>query len=302
MANKEVNFIGSTKKQIWDAYSETLNELKKHEGPVSTTEIAEQKKNEKSIITATSKDFITIAFALKDMADNITEANQEFGDLLRAIDLKKEELREIHKVEEVANSAAAFAIAQEQQLQKQKDRLEELEDEFLDALEERKKTEEQRVEEWEYNFRIKKRDAEDKFNAMLREREQQVEAREKAIGDTEEAIKNLKSEISMLKYSFDGRLEDQVDKIKNQLVKDADNEARLFRTQIESHVALKDEENKSLKYKIGDLSKVIDQQKNMIHEMQTQINSMAIAALKAQGDAATINRVAEVVASGGNKK
>jgi len=302
MAKEELNYVGSTKKQIWDAYNEILSEMKKSTGPVSTTEIAKKRKNEESINTAMSEDFVPLAFSLKDFADSITEADSKFAELNRAIDLKKQELREIHKVEEVANSAAAFAVAQEEQLQKQKEYLEGLEAEFLEALEERKKSEEQRVEDWEYIFRMKKRDMQDELNKKLLERELAMDEREKALGETEEVIKNLKSEISMLKYSFDGRVDDKVEKAKEELIKDADNEARLFRTQIESQLAIKDEENKSLKYKIGDMAKVIDQQKDMISEMQNQINNMATAALKAQGDAKTINKVAEVVASGGNKK
>lgn len=302
MAEKEVKFMGSTKKQIWDAYKDVLQKLNSYEKPLSTIEAAKKREDDDAVHVANSTDCISLTNNLSGMIESINQANETLLRINRAIVVKTKELKEIHGIEAEANSAAAFAAAQEQYLQERDQHLSELQEEFNEALEERKKSEEQRVEEWEYNFRIKKRDAQDKLNQQMNQQIEEITKREKEIGDAENVIKELKSEVSLLEYEMENKVKDAVEKVKKDAEKSAAISASIVKSKHESDMAIKDEINNSLKYKIQDMGRVIDQQKEQIAQMQAQINNMATAALKAQGDAATINRVAEVVASGGNKK
>lgn len=302
MAKEEVKYMGSTKKQIWDAYKEVLDRLNSYEKPLSTVEAAKKKDDDDAVHTAESTDCISLTNDISGMVDKIKESHEFLLKINRAISVKKKELSDIHGIEAQANSAAAFAAAQEQYLQERDEHLKELEDEFNEALEERKKAEEQRVEEWEYNFRIKKRDAQDRLNQQMQQQLDEIIKREKEVGDAENVIKELKSEVSILEYDMENKIKEAVEKAKKDAEKGAAISRQIMESKHQSDMAIKDEINNSLKYKIQDMGKVIDQQKEQIAQMQQQINTMATAALKAQGDAATINRVAEVVASGGNKK
>ena len=109
-----MQFLGSTKKEIWDAYKETKAELDNYKKPESTVAKAKEDAIKEAVFATDSIQIDSLTSILSTITESISNFKKQYDDLIVAIQSKKEELKEIHGIEVSANDLAALAATKEQ--------------------------------------------------------------------------------------------------------------------------------------------------------------------------------------------
>ncbi len=328
---EEIKYMGSTKKEIWDAYKETKAELTKLKAnePVSTTERANKDAVSSAVKNASGIDTSTIETVLTKLVEGVVGLKKEYDDLVTAIGAKKAELKEVHGIEVSANDLAALAAVKEKLIadkdeeakkiiadaeEKKKEADEYYRDTIKKTNEEAEKiTEKQDIErareEEQYNYdttRNRRKDADKVADELelksksLDQREKEVGEREKIANEKDSKIDELSRKIENLEKSIQDKIDEAFTNGEEKAKKSAQFQANMVKSHTDAEAKIAQSTIANLEAKVVDLEKQINRANEAVLSANEKVATMAQAALKAQGDAATISEVSKI-AAGSNK-
>lgn len=323
--------VGKSATAIWEAYQEVLAELKAKEAAASIVATAGTLKAEAAIQMAETVDVAAISAALDNVAKGLLEAKTQFDEVNSAIEIKKEELDRVHKIQAEADALAAMAEAKtrfvadadekakailaEAKLHAESIRTEakEYADKLRADAEEANNVSERdrkRAEEaWEYSFKRDKQAKVDEVGDIiakklkdLRAREEEVAAREAKAGEIEQAKIDLQTKLDTLEASLQTKIEDASLVAEEKAKKSFGFQKMIIEKDHEGKMAVLAAENKALTERLAEMQTRLAAAEKQVSEAGSRVTEIATASLKAQGDKETISRVAEVAAGAGAKK
>lgn len=314
--------MGSTKKDIWDAYKKIKEELDAapKDEVISTTAKAKEDQILNGIATANGVNVNTIENVLENLVLETTKLKSQYDDLLIAIDTKKTELKEVHNIEVSANDLAALAATKQKLIEDTQTRADEIKNSAVeyknsiiaeaDAINEEENLNRIREEElYEYNLkraRAKKEDEiEDFLNSKKRSldgREESLLIRENEIKNSEDKIKTLEESISVLEATTQDKINTAVEQAVDSAKRSNQFQANMVKAHTDANEKILNSTIASLETKVEELQAALDKANTSVENASIRVSDMAQSALNAQGDAATISKVSEIAAGSNNKK
>jgi len=320
----DVKFTDS-KSEIWAEYKAVKAQLDAApKAPVTTTEVAETTKATKAVAVASSVNVDVVEKAVNELVAKVSDTKEQYSSIVTAIDAKKKELKEILDLEVEANSLVALITTKDQLVAKKDAEAEALIEnakaralEIADEAKARRTEAEEYIrnlnatskqardrenEEYVYNFARKKKAELDAHNDDIASKYKVLDEREATIATRESTVKALDTEIAELKATMDVR----VAKAEADAKRSAEASANIVKSMLvkdhESSVAIKDARIATLEEKVADLTAQLAKAQDQVVSAHEKVTEMAKGAFQAQGDSATITRVAEMAVSSGNKK
>jgi hypothetical protein len=322
--SEEIKYIGSTKKEIYDAYKELLET--KTTAPQSTTAVKEAQKIKDATSVADSYDIDDTILLVNAIKTDTERLDKTYENLSIAVEAKKQELKEVHGLEVQANSVAALSIAKDKILSEKNEQAEEIIEaaqveaqEIIQKAEIRGNEVKQAISRYqEETSRSRKRDEEQYNYEFNRRRQADLDALNDEKASIEKAIvvkqdELLERENKIIEQENDfTELVVQVDQLKTQLVADVAaakeaGKAQAFgiakkdkETQEQIHKAEKsilEAKVSTLQGQVEDLTDRLDDQQERVEDANQRVSDMAQGAFKAQGNAATVEKIAELMAT-----
>jgi len=323
--------VGKKNSELWEAYQEVLAELLAKEEVPSTEAVAQAKKLGEAIKVANNIDVDTIVANLDGLTKGLQDAKDVFTNLNTAIDSKKQELKDVHKLEAETNSLAAIVAAKdrlvserttqaEEILQQAKDSAQEIEKEAEEAaarleeeLEEKQREAEkhrQRVQaEWEYAFNRACQQKEDTFKDGLKREAKLIEEREAIVAEREAnaeklnaAIKELEKTLEITRDNQQAKILEAVEEAKARAKENAENEKSMLIKGYEAKLTVANSRIEDQNGFIAEMRQRLDRAEAMVAAANDKVTTIATGALKAGADAATITKISEIAAGSGQKK
>lgn len=336
------SMVGKKNKQIWEAYQEVLAELAAKEEVASTTSVAEAKKLGEALKVAGTVDVESLENNFESFVAGIRDAKEVFDGLNTAINAKKIELKDVHKLETEVNSLTAI-IAAKDILVKEREELcrnmleeakEKIEDENRRAVETNteliesakaealkikadaekedelaEKARQQKQEEWDYAFNRACLKKQDDFNDKLKEADKELRERISAVEAREARVDELEQQIERLQNAIETNAsleQERIDLAVEEAVKKAKQSANFEKTMVEkSYEAKLTVANARIEDQNGFIQELrarLDKAEALVNSSNERVTSIATNALKAGADAATVARISEIAAGSGQKK
>lgn len=319
----DVKFTDS-KSEIWAELKAVKAQLDATpKAPVTTTEVAETTKVTKAVAVASSVSVDVVEKAVSELVAKVAETKDQYSSIVTAIDAKKAELKDILDIEVAANTLVALITTKDQLVAKKDAEAEALienakaraleiaeeakarrneADEYIRVTNENAKLARAReLEEYEYNFARTKKTTIDAHNDAINAKNKVLDEREASIAVRESTVKALDTEIAELKSLMDVR----VAKAEAEAKKSAEASANFAKLMLvkehEASTSIKDARIATLEEKVAELTAQLNKAQDQVVSAHEKVTEMAKGAFQAQGDSATITRVAEMAVSG-NKK
>ena len=315
-----MNYVSSTKKEIWDAYKAAKDQLEALAKPTeNTVEKAKTVQTAKAIESSNSIDIESVETSLTVLVTKIAELKSQYDDIITAITAKKNELKEVHEIEASANDLAALITAKEKLIEmsakaaeeKKKEADDYYNDKVAAANEFTKLTalnHKREEEEYIYNTtRQRKRDEDAVADALelkkrsLDDREKAVAEREALADENEKKVTDLQKKYEDLEKSVNAEIAAAVQTAKDGTQKSAQIAANILKANTDADMRIATAKIETLEAKVVELQKQLDKANELVAKANTQVSDMAQSALKAQGDVNTISKVSEI-AAGSQKK
>ena len=315
-----MNYVSSTKKEIWDAYKAAKEQLEALAKPAeNTVEKAKVAQTERAIESSNSIEIESVETSLTVLVTKIAELKSQYDDVIAAITAKKNELKEVHDIEVSANDLAALIAAKEKLIETSTKAAEETKknaddyynekvasaNEFAKLAALNHKREE---EEYTYNTaRQRKRDDDAVADSLemkkrsLDDREKAVAERESLADENEKKVTDLQKKYDDLEKSVSAEIATAVQAAKDGAQKSAQIAANILKASTDADMRIATVKIETLEAKVVELQKQLDKANELVAKANTQVSDMAQSALKAQGDVNTISKVSEI-AAGSQKK
>ena len=323
--------VGKKNSELWEAYQEVLAELMAKEEVPSTEAVAQAKKLGEAIKVANNVDVEAIIANLDGLTKGLQDAKGVFTNLNTAIDSKKAELKEVHDLEAETNSLVAIVAAKdklvaekktlaEEILQQAKERAEEIEKEAEEAAsrleeeladkERESEKQRQRVQaEWEYAFERACQKKQDDFKDDLRAQAKVLEEREAVVSEREAnaeklnaTVKELEKKIEIDKANEQARINTAIESAVAKAKEKAEDEKSMVIKGYEAKLTIANSRIEDQNGFIAELRQRLDKAEAMVASANDKVTAIATGALKAGADAATITKISEIAAGGGQKK
>lgn len=256
----EVKYMGSTKKEIWDAYKALKQEVDAKQSAskvTTTTSAAEEAKRTEAVSTAGEVNMDAVSSTIQDFVAKVGEVKEQYSSILTAIEAKKKELKDIHDLEVEANSLITVVAAKdklvaektelaqkvvadakdeaETLLTEAKEKAAKLTDSALeearkirdDIAEEKAQTEKMRAreqEEYAYEFNRKKKADIDTLQDELDAKVKLIVEREEAVSEREAKADELDKKVADLTAEIE-TLNANIEKKIEEAVKEAKDKA-----------------------------------------------------------------------------
>jgi len=326
------NKVGKSATKIWEAYQEVLAELKaKEAAPPSIAAVAEAQKAEAAIKLAREVDVDTTATTAETIATGLREAKAEFDEVEAAIEKAKAELENVHGIQVEADSLAALVAAKDRLVAEREEKAKVILDgareeaaqvkEDAQAEADKLRTDAQEADriaerdrqrtqaEWDYDFGRKKKtaidevqDAIDVKRKSLDAREANLTERESQADEIEKEKADLQAEIDALKADVERQVQAAAEKAETKAKQGFNFQKQIIEKDLQSKLDIANAHIASLEKQNADLQARLDKADEQIAAAHDRVSTIAQASLKAQGDAQTISKVAEVAAGAGPKK
>jgi hypothetical protein len=313
--NNGIKFMGSTKKDLWDAYKEQKAKLEAIQGgPITTTAKATEAKIKGSIASANSMDISAIDGVLSTLVGQITDLKSQYEDIITAIEAKKAELKDVHGIEVSANDLAALAAVKEKLVTDADEKAKDIRDradtyynEIIENSSDKKNDLEvsrrRELEVYSYETDRKRSMSNDAVDDALRTKLKSLDTRETELNGREDDLEQREAEVEVLNNKITELENSTAEKVAKSYVDGEDKAKRsaqyassMAKMGAESKAEIQEGRINSLEEKITDLIAQLDKSNSIIENQVNQISDMAKSALNAQADAATIKKVAEVAA------
>jgi chromosome segregation ATPase len=267
----EIKYMGSTKKDIWDAYKALKKEVDAKQSAskvTTTTSAAEEAKLTKAVAHAGEVNMDAVSATIQEFIEKVGEVKEQYSSILTAIDAKKKELQEIHDLEAEANSlitvvATKDKLVAEKTEQAQKvvaEAKEEAETILTEAqdravkitesahedaqkirdeiAEEKAQTEKMRAreqEEYAYDFNRKKKADEDTLKDELDAKVKVIVEREEAVAEREAKADELDKKVADLTAeieSINKNIDNKIEKAVAEAKEKADKSASIAKAML----------------------------------------------------------------------
>lgn len=324
--------VGKSATKIWEAYQEVLEELKNRESaPPSIASVAEAQKAEAAVMMARSVDVDSTASGAEIIAKGIREAKAEFDEIETAIEKAKAELENVHGIQVEADSLAAIVAVKDRLVAEREEKakailegakaeasdIENAANAYADKLradaqEANRDAEQARQRaqsEWNYEFARNKKhaydevqDAIDAKRRSLDDREADITEREVVADERDAEIASLESTIEAMKVDIDYKVEAARDDGRKSAERSFGFQKQIIEKDHEGKLRVLEGTNESLRERLAEMQARLVSAEAQVNAASQRVTEIATASLRAQGDAATISRVAEVAAGAGQKK
>lgn len=320
--------IGLTKNDLWARYKALAAVVKDKaaDAPVSTVKVAEQKKIDAAVKSASAVD----TDAIEALTTQVLQLKGQFGDLTTAIEAKKQELQTIHQIEVDTNTLVVLAATKEELIKEASenadnllaraemeaeaivDEAQEKANQLLAEVKEKteaaKLAQQREQEQYDYDFNRKKianldilTDEINAINKVNAEREEVINAKETAVAEREAKQDALEQQLTTLEQTMEAKILEAAEKAKETASKSASFQTTLLKKDYEAKEAIANSEIASLQERVFSLKADLDRANSRIAEAQREMAELAKASFRAQGDAATITKVSEIAANSGKK-
>lgn len=286
----------STKKEIWEAYHQILQELKNR---------AEQKemKDEKGVTVAQpvldlekkkilakvsdmsiekiSADIsglkIDIGSTLNALNDRLIDELKKLELLNQGIKVQNEELENVYKIKAEASMLLDLIEAREQKKTEFQREVEGEDQKLKSEIAQKKKQWEREQEEHQYSITLERRKEEDEyeFKKQVKEREfqEKIGAKEKELKTREVKILGEENEIKELKEKV-GAFQIELERAKNEAIastrEEMEVQAKIASDLVERDIA---KEREVAKLKITSLEETMKRQSAQIHTLESQLSA-----------------------------
>lgn len=252
----------STKSEILSEYHRLFNEMQKNK--VEDAKLEKKRKEDQELIVETSglsydgiaRKITDVRLEISKNLDHLEEKlvfeYKKFSDLLRAIDIAKRELEEIHDISANADSYVALLRVQEEQKAQYKLEMQEEKEAFEAEMEERRaqwkkeeveleekrkiqaeslqknrqreeesyryeleKRRKQELDEYEQNKKTLQRELDEKKKlqeAELAQRENELKKREERVSELEKQVAQFPEEIRQIKNELQAKVAEEIEK------------------------------------------------------------------------------------------
>lgn len=326
-----LNYVKTTKKQLWDMVKEFEAEAKGSNGTTTTTDVEKQVRIEEAFASIKLLDIKNMESGLMSVVSTLKAQKTILEDLDIAIAEKQAQLKSVYDLEAATNSAMNMIAAKEKLakeideknmakiddanetaktiIEAAKEEAENVKADSDAAFESAERSRRRMEEQWAYDFERQKKAKWDEFEDKVNEKVKLLKLREEKIADVEELIAEKDAEISELKINFEA-LEKDIQK----RISAAEGKARGMAEREAQHAqALFEAEQrnitKGLETDKGHLMNQLTSAEQRIRDLEKQLSmanervtTIATGALKAGADAATVTEVAKTVAAGASGK
>lgn len=331
MSETNVKYTDS-KSDIWNAYKaqKVLLDQAGAVAPKTTVEVAEVKKIEKAVTTASTIKVDSISDTVNQLLSSIASATEKYEDIEIAIKAKQAELKDILGLEAEANSLVAIVATKDQLVADKTAEAVEIVNtareqaaNIVDSARDEKtlvnteiaatkaatlKERARDKEEYDYNFARTKKANEDNLKDSLDakvkvivEREEVVTEREDLADDKDAEIDELTNQIEVLNITIDEKIEKAVSKAKDGAATSANIAKSMDRRSHEAEMTIKDARIQTLEEKVSELVSQLTVANKSVLDAQDKVTAIATNALDNQKNTDQVTRIAELNATG-NKK
>lgn len=320
---KDLEFIGpgSTKKYWFDKYQELKAQADANGNTVQTTaSVAAEASTKKAIETASKSSSADMTSSMTKFINEFTEAQETYGSILKAIDAKKVELKEIHDIEVETNSLVALLATKNKLVAEKTEQADKIitdanekaksimddakaaqeiaRDKINAMLAEDKQTRTRERAEFDYDFSREKKQREDELEDILDKRTKAIDVREAAVKEREDLaeakdkeIDELKTEIQEIKATMNINIKEAEGKAKGMAEAAAKRDAASVEASHKAELSIANSTIANLNARVEDLVKQVDKANEAVIDANNKVTDMATSALKATADAKTVAEV-----------
>jgi hypothetical protein len=314
-----LSFIGSSKKDIYDAYKALLEQQGGEVSTLSTTEVAKRKAVASAIEFSNTVDTTALQETVSAIHEKINEFKKQYDDLNLALTAKRKEIKDVHGIEAEANSLFALQEVKSRLLSESEAKVAEANEEadsiiksamikcdklFVDAENAHARTE----EEYAYTTTRRREKEEDAFNdklqgklKVLQQSEADLVARSKILAEKEKEVAIAMKEFDAYKLTVSQTIETEVAKAVEKATEKFNSDTKMMANKYTADIRILEERNISLTEKVSDLEGRLTDAYALVKDANSNITSMAKDALKSDVDEGTVKKIAEMMASSGTK-
>ncbi len=277
----------NTKQEIFDAYEQLLEEVKKHPFVPSTKKEELERTGEKQVVDTAARYTlenilknatelkIHMSQALDTLVNKLTEEAKKFSEIEQAIAIEKRQLNELHNIQIAADTLQLLITDIEKRKQDfasgmestknawDQEKLEHERDQ-KESLERMKKEREREEEEYEYALKQKRRKDEDTYELALQEKkrkwenevlvkQEELTRREHEVVQKEAEFLKLETEVEQFSERLDSATTKASLEARRIAEKEATTREQLFQKEVEGERAL-------LKSQILNLQQIVEKQ------------------------------------------
>ena len=330
--NEKQVSMSNTKKEMLEAYNQLLTELKEKEKTQLKPEIKKAEKEKKEVIESTDK-ILTEGFSksistvkdeftalINNVSDGIEQELKNYDKLKRAVEIKEAELSEIYEIEKEALTLSSIIEAQRAKKEELISELEEekyeLEEEIEETRDEWKKEKagyeierkeivaednKKRMrlkEEFEYNFKLERKQAKDKFEAekaalerelaaMKEETEKSLTERESIIEKAEEELNSLRQEVEKFPVTMEKEINRAVKHATEKIIMESEHKESLLKAEFSGEKNVMTTKIESLEKTIAEQAKLIETYSQRLEKSYNQVQDIAMKAVDKKSEGKT---------------
>lgn len=326
-----LNYVKTTKKQLWDMVKELEAERSGSNGTATTTEVEKQARLDDAFSTLKTLNIENLEAGLDSVVSTLRAEKKVLEDLDLAIKEKQLQLKNVHDFEAAANSAVLMIEAKEKLAkeidEKNRELLEATKEEANNILHEAneearllkeeaheksvaaEKIRTRQKEEWLYEFERQKKTKWDEFQDQVEAKLKDVKAREEEVAEREaeadekdEKIAALERSIVELEADINNKVRMAEGKAKALAEREAKHAQELFEAQLKNELKGLETDKAHLTAQLMSARDRINELEKQLSNANERITTIATGALKAGADAATVTEVAKTVAAGASGK
>lgn len=311
---KEFSAIRETVQAERESADAKADELARHKE--SDIRQAVESASVDGVVEQISKLGLEISRALSGISEKLVEEVNRLATLRQAVDLERQELERLHKVDVAAT--ALDQLVQEYDKQKQEleaeiaaqrstweESVETAERERKEQEEALKKQRQREIDEYEYKKNLERKRAQDKYDEDLRQQEKKNKERQEALEKTwaqrEAALREQEEELARLRKEvaeLPGRLEREVKQAAAQATQDAKQQAEqqavLLKKEAEADRRIAELQIKTLEDVVSRQNAQVQAMQKQMDEAKKQVQEIAVRAIEGASGAKTLAHVNEI--------
>ncbi len=305
MSDKEMKYVGTSKKDIWDRMKKLEGELNAQPTMETTTDVAAKTIATKAVKAASD----VSSESLNDFVEKVTEAKDQYSNLIMAITAKKDELKDIHGIEAEANTLIAIIGTKDRLVAEKTDEAASIiadanvkADDILSAAKEKdivaNTTRTRERAEFEYSFSREKTAKEDALKDVLDARTKVLDAREAAlklreddVTDVESMIEGFQTQIAEFDETLKSAVDTAVEGAKSKAATSAAIAANSIKKANEADMKISEARIATLEEKTTELTEQVKTAQDAVKDANDKVSSMAEKALQSNADIKTLTEV-----------
>lgn len=309
-----------TKATILEAYNEALETIKEFESQTMKPEKKVAEENNKRIVIGAKTKISDLIDFVDNAANTIGNAVSGFNEVNQAIEIKKQEIKNLFDIESEALSLAALIDSQEELKRKfhketterrlfAEKSLQDLRDQIKEEEEERAKEEKRKEEEFLYEFERKKKLEADKLNDQLEGSRKQhkenilsqyeeintikknLDEREEKVNEAEEELNQMKATIEEMPNVIAAEVAAKVGREKGILMNKLEQEKKYFERDISAKAEMLEAQNLNLENEKAMLITQVSILTDKLENAYKEIKDISVKTVEGAGNSTMFNEM-----------